>query len=313
LKDDGPREIHRAALAARKANAEALEGRARAIGNGRLVAALGAIGLIIAIVFAHTPRETWFGVLACVAVFGALVVVHAKVHAQKDRAAAAMRFHERALERMAGKWRAFPQTGARWAVATHPYSGDLDVFGRASLFQRIDVTSTRYGEEILARWLSADDRPGGSDQDFIGAVEKRQAALKDLAPRITLREQLAAVGSLLEDTDQKPDPRPFVMWAGQSGTKAGEAALPGGIALVAFVVPATTVGLMIAGGMGLVHRMLFLLPFVVSVLVLNVLRPRIQPALGAASSRESALSRYGDMLQLLEDEKFEAELLLGLQ
>ena len=164
---EGPRETHQAALAARKANAEALEAKARTIGNGRLVAALGAIGLIIAIVFANVPRETWFGVFACVAVFGALVVVHARVHAQKDRAAAAMRFHERALERMAGKWRAFPQTGARWAAATHPYSGDLDVFGRASLFQRIDVTSTRYGEEILARWLSADDRPGGSNEEFM--------------------------------------------------------------------------------------------------------------------------------------------------
>lgn len=311
--DAGPRSTHQAALAARKANAEALEAKANAIGNGRLVAALGAIGLVIAIVFAHLPRETWFGVLACVLGFGVLVIVHAKVHAQKDRATAAMRFHERALERMAGKWRAFPQTGARWAVATHPYSGDLDVFGRASLFQRIDATSTRYGEEILARWLSADDRPTGTNEEVVAAIVKRQAALKDLAPRITLREQLAAVGALLDDTDQKPDPRPFVMWAGQSGSKAGEGKLPGGIAIVAFLVPATTVSLMVLGGMGLVHRMLFLLPFVVSVLALNALRSRIQPALGAASSKESALSRYGDMLQLLEDEKLDADVLLALQ
>lgn len=306
----GPVETHRAALAARKTGAEALEVKARAIGNARLVAALGAIGLIIAIAFAHVPRETWFGVLGCVVAFGALVVVHARVHAQKDRAVAAMRFHERAQERMAGKWRAFPQTGARWAVATHPYAGDLDVFGRASLFQRIDATSTRYGEEILARWLSGDDRP---KDDFVAAIEKRQAALKDLAPRLTLREQLAAVGALLEDTDQKPDPRPFVMWAGQSGSKAGEAKLPGGMIVVAVLVPAATIGLMVAGGMGLVHRMMFLAPFIVSVLVLNLLRAQIQPALEAASSKESALSRYGDMLQLLEDEKFDAEVLTALQ
>ncbi|MBX3227171.1 MAG: DNA mismatch repair protein MutS [Labilithrix sp.] len=308
-----PRETHEAALAARKANAETLEGKANAIGNARLVAALGAIGLVIAIAFANVPRETWLGVVACVIAFGALVVVHARIHAEKDRAAAAMRFHERALDRMSGKWRAFPQTGARWAVPTHPYAGDLDVFGRASLFQRIDVTSTRYGEEILARWLSGDDRPQGSNADFALAVEKRQAAVKDLAPRLTLREQLAAVGALLDDKDQKPDPRPFVMWAGQTGSKAGEAKLPGGIAIVAALVPATTIGLAVAGGMGLVHRMLFLLPFVVSVAVLNALRPRIQPALEAASSKESALSRYGDMLKLLEDEKFEADVLLGLQ
>lgn len=309
---DGPRITHQAALAARKTTADALEAKARAIGNGRLFAALGAIALVIAIAFAHVPKETWLGVLACVLIFGALVVVHAKVHVEKDRAAAAMRFHERALERMAGKWRTFPQTGARWAVATHPYGGDLDVFGRASIFQRVDATSTRYGEEILARWLSADDRPTGTNAEFVTAIEKRQAAIKDLAPRLTLREQLAAVGSLLDDADQKPDPRPFVMWAGQSGAKSDQK-LPGGIAVLAAIVPATTVGLMVASGMGLVHRMLFLAPFVVSVLLLNALCPRIQPALEAASSKESALSRYGDMLKLIEDEKFEAEVLLALQ
>src|SRR5262249_2904036 len=62
-----------------------------------------------------------------------------------------------------------------------------------------------------------------------------------------------------------------------------------------------------------VHRMLFLIPFAVSVLILSSLRGRIQPALQAASSKESALSRYGGMLQLLEDEKLDAPLLMGLQ
>ena len=307
----GPREKHEAALAARTATAEALESKARLIANGRLIAALGAIGLVGAIAFADMPTETWGGVFGLVVVFGALVVIHARVHAQKDKAAAAMRFHERALARMAGKWRSFPSTGERWAVATHPYAGDLDVFGRASLFQRLDATSTRYGEELLARWLSGDDAPSGASE-FADAVEKRQAAVRDLAPRLTLREELAALGSLLDDQDEKPDPRPFVMWAGQSGSNAG-GQLPGVLRLVAFVVPLVTVGTMVASGMGLAHRLLFLLPFAVSVLVLGALRGRIQPSLEAASSKESALSRYGSMLRLLEDEKLEAPLLVGLQ
>jgi hypothetical protein len=311
----GPKESHEAALGARQKAADALESKARAVGNGRLVAALATIVLVGAIAFGNVPRETWLGVVAGVVVFGALVVVHARIHAKKDKAAAAMRFHERALARMAGKWRSFPSTGERWAVATHPYAGDLDVFGRASLFQRIDATSTRYGEEVLARWLSGEDAPSGTDDELAAAIRKRQEAVRDLAPRLALREELAALGSLLDDQDQKPDPRPFVMWAGQASSAAGGAKLPGGplLKIVAFIVPALTVGTMIAGGMGLVHRMLFLVPFAVSVLVLGALRSRIQPALEAASSKESALSRYGGMLQLLEDEKLDATLLIALQ
>jgi len=205
-----------------------------------------------------------------------------------------------------------PFDGERWAVATHPYAGDLDVFGRASLFQRLDATSTRYGEEVLARWLSGDGAPA-TTAEFVEAVRQRQGAVRDLAPRLTLREELAALGSLLDDQVEKPDPRPFVMWAGQSGSNAGGGRLPGALRIVALVVPLATVGTMVAGWMGLVHRMLFLVSFAVSVAVLAALRARILPSLEAASSKESALSRYGGMLALLEDEKLEAPLLVGLQ
>ncbi len=307
-----PRKEHEAALAARMAQAEALDGKARAVGNGRVVAAVGAIGLLAAIVFAHLPREAWLGVFGLVLAFVALVVVHARIHARKDKADAASRFHERALARMSGKWRAFPQAGERWAVATHPYAGDLDVFGRSSLFQRLDATSTRYGEEVLARWLSGEDAPEDTTE-FVDLVRQRQAAVRDLAPRLVLREELAALGSLLDDRDEKPDPRPFVMWAGQSSAKAAGARLPGALRIVGVLLPLATIGTLVAGSMGLAHRLLFLLPFALNVAVLGAFRARIQPALEAASSKESALSRYGGMLRLLEDEKLEAPLLVALQ
>ena len=316
----GPRETHEAALAARKETADALEAKARTIGNGRLLAALGALALLGAIVFARTPKNTWAGVVALVVVFALLVVVHTRVHAQKDKALAAMRFHEKALERMAGKWRAFKSTGERWAVTTHPYAGDLDVFGRASLFQRLDATATRYGEEVLARWLSGEEGVTGhgatsatSTGDFAAAIQKRQAAVRDLAPRLVLREELAALGSLLEDTEEKPDPRPFIMWAGQAGTGGEGGEVPGWLRIAALILPPITVGTLLAGGMGALPRLFFLLPLAASMVFLAVVRPRIQPSRDAASSKETALSRYGSMLALLEDEKFDAAGLVELQ
>lgn len=308
---NGPRETHAAALAARKHTAEALESRARAIGTARLVTALGGVALVVMIAFARVPSSWWLGVVALVLGFAALVVVHARVYAEKEKALAAMRFHERALARMNGEYRSFPSTGERWATPTHAYAGDLDVFGRSSLFQRIDATSTRYGEEVLARWLSGDDAPAASGGDFADALAERQAAVRDLAPRLDLREELAALGALLDDDEKKPDPRPFVMWAGQAGVGGGR--LPGALRLVAIALPAATLGAIAASAMGHAHRMLFLLPFALSLVVLGALRARVGPTLEAASSKESALSRYGRMLKLLEDEQLEAPLLLGLK
>lgn len=304
----GPRETHETALAARRDELAELERKAGGIASARLVVFLLAIGILAAVVFVSSmPSGSWMGVVGALLAFGALVVVHARIHARKDEKQAAVRFHERALARMAGKWRTFPSTGAKWAVETHPYAGDLDVFGRASLFQLLDVTSTRYGEEILARWLSGDD--GGPD--FYETIAKRQAAVKDLAERLTLREELAVVGSLLDD-EKKPDPRPFVMWAGQSEDKETGPLSPS-LRIIAVILPALTIAALVLSGMGLAPRFAFLVPFVIEIAVLTALRPRMHKILDAASSKESALSRYGGMLALLENEKFEAPALQALQ
>jgi hypothetical protein len=300
-----PRETHEAALAARKEVVASLEARANLIATSRLVVFAGAIALLVAIVFAHLPSGTWLGVVGLVLLFGVLVVVHARVHGVKEQKLAAQRFHERALARMDGKWRAFPSIGERWAVETHPYAGDLDVFGKASLFQLLDATSTRFGEEVLARWLSGEEVTG----DFAESVRSRQAAVKDLAGRVLVREELAVVGSLLDDS--KPDPRPFVMWAGQKA--AGAAGLPGALRVLGVVLPVVTVGAAIAASMGLVPRYAFLGPFVLCIAALASLRPRLAPILDAASSKETALSRYAGMLAILEGEKFEAPALIALQ
>jgi hypothetical protein len=304
----GPKETHETALAARRDELAELEKKAGGIASARLVVFLAALVVLAGVVFVKSmPAGSWLGVVALVVTFGALVVVHARLHTRKDEKLAAVRFHERALARMDGKWRTFASTGAKWAVDTHPYAGDLDVFGRSSLFQLLDATSTRYGEEVLARWLSGDNEKGA---DFYDTIAKRQHAVKDLAGRLKLREELAVVGSLLDD--QKPDPRPFVMWAGQSGDKDAGPLAPS-LKIVALVLPVLTIGALVASGMGLAPRFAFLLPFVAEIAVLAALRPRMHKILEAASSKESALSRYGGMLALLENEKFEAPALEALQ
>ena len=294
-----------------------LEARANAVATARLVVFGGAIALLAAIVFAHLPSGAWLGVVGLVLAFGGLVVVHARIHAAKERRVAAARFHERALARMAGKWRAFASIGEKWAVDTHPYAGDLDVFGKASLFQLLDATSTRFGEEVLARWLSGASAEGvnadakaGEDVDFAASIRARQAAVKDLAPRVTVREELAVVGSLLDEG--KPDPRPFVMWAGQSSVTPSKR-LPGSLRIVAALMPVLTIGTAVAASSGLVPRVAFIVPFVMCVVILMALRPRLAPNLEAASSKETALSRYAGMLAILENEPFEAPALVALQ
>src|SRR5690606_443543 len=85
-----PQAAHETALRDRKDREAALEGRANAIATARLVAFGGVVVLLVAIAFAKLPSWVWLGVAGCVVAFGALVVIHARVHAQKDRATAAV-------------------------------------------------------------------------------------------------------------------------------------------------------------------------------------------------------------------------------
>lgn len=300
-----PREIHQAALAAHKTVIAKLEARANAIATARLVVFIPAAGLLIALAFMRLPSGSWAGVLGLGAAFGTLVFLHARLHGSKEKSIAAARFHEQALARMGGAWRLFPEVGQRWMIDTHPYAGDLDVFGKASLFQLVDATSTSYGEETLARWLSGD----GAGEDFAESVRARQAAVKDLATRVSLREELYVAGSLLGES--KPDPRPFVMWAGQQA--GGPNGLSSGLRAVGVILPVVTIATIIASAVGAAPRYAFLAPFALCVVALTTLRPRIGPILETASSKEGALARYAGMLTVFEREKFEAPALVNLQ
>lgn len=117
-----------------------------------------------------------------VALFLFLVVVHALILNEQDRARQARRYYERGVTRLDGTWVGTGPDGARF-IDTHPYARDLDLFGRGSLFQLIDTARTEAGEETLARWLAQ-----GAARD---EIEARQEAVAELRDRLDFRETLA--------------------------------------------------------------------------------------------------------------------------
>ena len=86
------------------------------------------------------------------------------------------------------------------AVEGHPYAIDLDVFGRASLFQWIGPGGDR--STGTARW-----RAGCCTRASRRRSISRQAAVAELAPLDDWREQLAAFGVLGRDAPARLDRR----------------------------------------------------------------------------------------------------------
>ena len=299
----------------RKARAEeerALDGRSRIIGLVRLVLALATLATIGAIVWAPLPRTTWAGVGAMVVAFLALVIVHARVHAAKDRASAARRFHELGLARLDDAWRGKGNPGTEHATPNHPYAGDLDLFGRGSLFELLDRTETRLGARYLATLLK------GATGSYPTDVRARQEAVRDLAPRVAFREALSAAGALLgggsgavagggaggDAAVERPDPEPFLAWAAGSTPLEAHPL----VALAARVLPAITIASI--AFYPLLPRGLWVGFVLLELVVATPLRGRVATIAGSVSTKERGFARFADLLRVVEAEKgFEAELL----
>ncbi|NOT52251.1 MAG: hypothetical protein HOP10_13340 [Chitinophagaceae bacterium] len=76
--------------------------------------------------------------------------------------------------------------GSHHKPETHDYANDLDIFGRASLFQYINRTTTQQGGLLLSHWLLS---PAEKEK-----ILQRQQAVKELASQTEWRQQLQSYG-----------------------------------------------------------------------------------------------------------------------
>ena len=94
-----------------------------------------------------------------IAAFVVLAVVHGRLIRRVTAYSRAIRFYEQGVARLEDRWAGTGITGERFLEPSHPCARDLDLFGRASVFELLCTARTRAGEETLARWLLAPASP----------------------------------------------------------------------------------------------------------------------------------------------------------
>src|ERR1700733_8441312 len=166
-----PRTTYEVGRTSASREVEREDARIRAIGLVRAVVALGALGLLAALVWASLSPFAWIAVSALALLFVVLVIQHRGAFARRARFEAVRRFHERGLGRLSGRWIEFAGDGEAFRAAEHPSPDDLDVFGRAPLFQLLNAAETPFGERALASWLAPPVRgheaPSNEDRAWI--------------------------------------------------------------------------------------------------------------------------------------------------
>ena len=154
-------------------------------GNLRVIVLVAGLAAAIAIV--GWRLFSWWWLLAPAAAYFWVGAWLERAVNARERFGRAVAFYERSLARLDGQWAgAGGETGDRFLDDEHLYARDLDLFGPASLFELLSAARTRIGEDTLAAWLKAPAAPP--------VVHARQEAVRELGPRVGLREDLAVLG-----------------------------------------------------------------------------------------------------------------------
>ena len=267
--------------------------RERLLGYSKLIIA---ILTLAAAALLRRHAVALFCLLAPVAGFILLAVMQEKLLGAIRYRTRAISFYERGLARLNDRWAGSGETGERFLDPSHPYARDLDLFGRASLFEFLSSARTRAGEEMLARWLLAAAPPE--------EVLARQAAIQELQARVKFRERLFTTG---ETVRLGVHPEALSAWgeAKPIFARRGDRIL---VSVLAMLWVLSLVGWAAWGEPG-IALLITVLNFGYS----HRIHARLERAAGSLEKAAQDLQLLAEVLALIEQEKVSSARLLGIQ
>lgn len=132
-----------------------------------------------------------------------LVKIHNRFFIRKEWLETQARIIQEELQALSGDYSSF-EDGKEYTNPEHPYSFDLDIFGRRSLFQSINRTCTFFGKVRLAEWLQNHLHEKTS-------IEKRQEMVREISEHTLFREQFRVAG--LVHHGQSSDAEKIQAWS----------------------------------------------------------------------------------------------------
>lgn len=305
-------EQYQARLHQHTKQAEALGERSRLLSNFRGLSFGTMVIAAIGWMTSTNPIWPWLTLLGGAA-FGTLIWAHSRVLAREDLALRWRQVNDDALKRVTGDYRELPLDGAEFRNPIHPYADDLDLFGKASIFQLINRAQTKFGQQRMAAFLM--------NRCPIDELKQRQEAVKELTPLLDLRQEIEALAlhsakPLGEETkDSKSrgpkvvDPEPLMAWAEAEPKLIHKPWL----VVIATVLPVLTclwIGYAFFRGW---HAITWIGPLVVHGILLLTAQAYVGAVFTAVSSHQGVFLRFGPLLKLVENANFQSEALSELR
>ena len=207
--------------------------------------------------------------------------------------------NKRGLDRISGNFKNVKDKGEEFLDEKHPFTSDLDVFGRNSLFQMINSTKTKFGREKLSEIISLKEIPTKEE------IIKRQEAIKELGEKVKWRQEIEVKSTLKKSGLKNIDE--LLEWANSKKE----------IKTLFKIVPYLFIALTIISIVLVTLRVLpityLILVFMINYLVVKVLTKDLSEVISLFDIHKKDIEAYTNLLSLIDEEEFQSELLKELK
>ena len=291
-----PREVYTSREAEFSASADRLRKLSDRLAMARLAAFAGGV-LLFAVLLSFSVIAAAAILTVSLIMFAWLVIKYETTEKSRKRYLHLSEINRLELKCLEGDFSGF-RTGEEYTERDHPYSYDLDIFGKASLFQYICRTASRPASDRLAEYLK---QPAAKEEILL-----RQEAVAELQPLTDWRQELMTLGYL--NAGAGNDPAPLMQWlnSGDLFLKTGrEKIITGCLSLIALASVIAVMAGLPAGILAPVFGVNFIFYF--------TRFRRISKLQEQVSRSSDLLKTYSSIIRLIETRSFTSPLLQKLQ
>jgi hypothetical protein len=204
--------------------------------------------------------------------------------------------NELELKSLEGDYSSYPD-GSEYVNKSHPYTHDLDIFGKASLFQYINRTISKPASDMLADWLKSPAKPE--------EIVRRQEAVAELKDMADWRQKLMALGYQYKDAANHP--KAVLSWINSPESFLGRKFLQ--ILLILLTLMTLTLAVLVIKGLPVAILVVMLgVNMIVNYKYLKMVNTMHQQV----SKSYDMLQSYGDAIRLIESQNFTSRKMTSL-
>ena len=293
--------------------------KSNSMGNYKLMVFFAGVAAVLTFLFTGQYILMSSVLVLFLLLFIYLSVIHNRLLKKKNYVFAMLQINSMCLKRVEGEWPQFSDVGEEFVDQGHNYSYDLDLFGKASLFQMINMTTTYAGRNKLAGFFL---NPLETREDIL----LRQEAVTELARKLTFRHRLFSNALLLNRNiilahEPKADKKSKTLldtmsrlddvyaWAGEENPLYRSLKFR----LFITLLPALTIILAVVSAFGIVPVYLPAAMYVLQFLILGYRANFRNKTFEIVEKHSKSLRIFSSVLKQFETETFESTYINGLK